>query len=150
LAGRTCERKVRKWIAEEWDNPAVELVFEAGDIGKGKLQQRLAIDRGYSPVFKPKKDRVLPDGSTEYGFVPLQAADWLSYEMSLLASRVAYKDAQIDSVRWAMNEFFSLPGHSAMGVYTIENIEQFEQNLKLSKDLLLWERSLNLKRLAAS
>lgn len=139
VAGRTCEKKLREWVTAEWKNPSteVELVFEEGDKGKGKLQKRLSDDRCFSPTFRPKKDCV-EDGTTRHGFVPLQAADWLAYELS-----VAVKNAEggklansDEDFRWAFREFLKIPGNP--GVFTVADMKQFENMLGLSKNLTEW------------
>jgi len=140
IAGRTCEKKLREWVIAEWKNPStvVELVFEEGDKGKGKLQKRLLDDRCFSPIFRPKKDFVEEDGTTRCGFVPLQAADWLAYELSVaMKNAEAGKLADSDEdFRWAFREFLKIPGNT--GVFTVEDMKQFESMLELSKNLTEW------------
>jgi hypothetical protein len=140
IAGRTCEKRLREWVIGEWKNPdtGIELVFEEGDKGKGKLQKRLADDGCFTPTFKPKKDLVGEDGKIIYGFVPLQAADWLAYELSLAVKNAeAGKLAESDQdFRWAFREFLTIPGNP--GVFTVNDMKQFERMLELSKDLAEW------------
>jgi hypothetical protein len=113
------------------------LVFEDGDRGKGKLQKRLSGDGCFSPTFKPKKD-VIEEGIISHGFVPLQAADWFAYELSLAVKNAeAGKLAESDEdYRWAFREFLKVPGNA--GVYTLGDMKQFEEMLELSKDLTEW------------
>jgi len=81
LAGRTVAKKMRIW-ASEWGGRMPELVFEAGDKGKGQLIHLLE-SQGYpSPIFRPKrtyrhkKSLVVIEGA-----VPLQAGDLLAYKL---------------------------------------------------------------------
>ncbi len=151
LAGRTCEKFARQWLVQEWTWPGkqtpVELVFEAGDRGKGKLQQRLMADFGViPPVFKPKKDTVLEDGIVLAGFVPLQAANWFAYEMNLATQK--FYDGKLESesqLRWQMQEFLRYPpGH--MGIYTPENIAEMGSMIELNKKIIEWEVATGLAK----
>lgn len=144
VAGRACEKKVREWILAEWKNHdmAIELVFEEGDLGKGKLQKRLDDDRCFSPTFRPKKDMISDGGIVRHGFIPLQAADWLAYELSV-AMRNAENGKVVESteeLRWPLQEFFKIQGDC--GVFTVEDMKQFEKMLELSKDLEKWWATL--------
>jgi hypothetical protein len=143
VAGRTCEKHAREWVISEWKNRniIVELVFEEGDLGKGKLQQRLADDCCFLPTFKPKKDTI-QNGQMRRGFVPLQAADWLAYELSLaMKNAEAGKLADSDEdFRWAFREFLRIPGNT--GVFAVDDMKEFEKMLRLSKDLTEWWKQL--------
>lgn len=150
LAGRTCEKQARQWALEEWKNPemAIGLVFEAGDRGYGKLQERLTKEKGcIPPTFRPKKDRLRDDGTIEPGFVPLQAADWLAWEVNR-ATQTFYEDKleSEDDVRWPMQEFLMLHGY--MGVYTPENIQDMEANIDVTKRITDWQVETGLIKAA--
>ena len=144
VAGRACEKRAREWVIAEWKNPnmPVELVFERGDAGQTKLQKRLADDNCFVPTFKPKLDSY-QDGLLDPGFVPLQAADWLAYGESL-AVKQAEAGKVVDSMsefRWAFQEFLGIQGNT--GVFTIQDMKQFEDMLRLSKELNEWWASFN-------
>jgi hypothetical protein len=154
VAGRTCEKYARKWVAERWTwkgkQTSVEMVFEAGDKGKGKLQKQLADDNVLFPIFKPKKDTLLEDGTIQAGFVPLQAADWLAYELNLATQK--YYDGKLESetdLPWPMQEFLSYPP-GYMGIYTSENLKEMESGLELQKKIVEWEIAAGLGKKSAA
>ena len=88
------------------------LVFEDGDLGRGQLRQRLEAD-GFGVNVRPKKD-TMKNGVLEPGFIPLQAAGILAYEISLAAKR-----ENID--RWVATELMRMPGH--IGIFTTEDVK---------------------------
>lgn len=144
LGGRTVERRVREWIKAEWTrNTPFALVFEDGDKGKGKLMQRLEEDGCSLPNFRPKKDKTLKDGTVIHGYIPLQAADWLAYEVSLATQQM--DDGKISGTpdfRWPMREFASIPG--PLGTYDAEDIRKLERGIGLIKELAFWETSAGI------
>jgi hypothetical protein len=123
LAGRTCEKQVREYVATHFtrDTPFA-VIFEAGDKGKGKLQKRIAEDSGLQATFMPKKDAIA-----------LQAADWLAYELNKMARRFADGGLESESqLRWPMREFLRYPP-GPLGVYTPEDIKEMEKKVELVK-----------------
>ncbi len=77
LGGRTCENLARHWSLKEWKAPEMKIaiVFEAGDVGQGKLRLSLIEKSGHiPPTFRPNRDTPCADGYIEPGFIPLQAA----------------------------------------------------------------------------
>lgn len=147
LAGRTCEKHVREYILQDFSTTTpFFIVFEDGDRGKGKLQKRLNED-GASPIsFLPKKDTVLKDGLVQSGFVPLQAADWLAYELNLATQR--FIDGKLESesqLRWPMQEFLRAP-FGYMGTYTPENFADMESQFKIRKEIEEWANALGLPK----
>ena len=62
---------------------------------------------------RPKKD-TMKNGVLEPGFIPLQAAGILAYEISLAAKR-----ENID--RWVATELMRMPGH--IGIFTAEDVK---------------------------
>lgn len=115
-AARACEAHARKWATTEWKHctkTRIGCVFEAGDGGQNeaKMRERLSRDYGHiPPTFRPKKDTDRGDGVIVPGFIPLQAADWLAWEVNR-----AFKDAREHGItderemRWPMQRFFSRP-----------------------------------------
>jgi hypothetical protein len=117
LAGRDCVGKLRIWQVEQrWNNVVPELIFEDGDIGKGLLSKALVRDGFSEPIFRPKKDRVMSNGSIRKGLSPLQPADWLAYEFFL-----ATKTKNVD--RWPLQQFILTPGFDAIGIIAPENLQ---------------------------
>jgi hypothetical protein len=131
VAGRLCETKVRAYMQEYYPNSkaVVELVFEDGDRGKGKLQTRLS-DGCLRPIFffKPKVDTIGQDGSLKPGCVPLQAADWLAYELSIAARNLDISDSikPISQQRWPLRQFIEMRG--ADGVMSLDEAIKFDKS----------------------
>jgi hypothetical protein len=148
LSGRTTEKHIRKWIKDEWTNTTpVVIVFEAGDLGIGTLQRRLLEDGSFPPTFRPKKDTVREDGGIEYGYVPLQAGDWLAYELSIAVRDIADgKVQEISQLRWPMQEFHHI--HGEPGLYDADNITELEKSLTTIQEINQWEKTAGLDRLA--
>jgi len=142
VAGRTCDKQVREWMRDERINAPVELVFEAGDEGRRELQLRLIADSKTVPIFRPKKDTVRKDGTTEYGFVPLQAADWLAYEIT--NAHEEFEAGRLQKFRWPFEEFNRILGEPT--TYTESNLEEMEESLQLNKSLLEWEHRTGIRR----
>ncbi len=141
LAGRTCEVQVRSWKRLERIEGHVEPIFEEGDADQEKLRRRLAHDLGYEPIFRPKKDVILADGSTRPRFVPLQAADWLAYELSLAAKKygMGELEGRLESrsdLRWPMQEFNRIQGEPV--IYGAEEIRKLESDLGLLREHGAW------------
>jgi hypothetical protein len=139
LAARTCEKHARHWLMHDpWWAPCkhmrVAAIFELGDDGQdeGKMRDRLRKDYGHiPPTFKPKKDTPREDGVIEEGFVPLQAADWLAWEINR-ATRDYFSGA-INSegqMRWPMQQFLNRPS-PYMGIYTIDELNEMNKTIDL-------------------
>lgn len=115
-AARICEMHAREWARSEWKyckKTEVACIFEAGDGGQSeaKMRERLSRDYGHIPPnFKPKKDTDRGDGVIISGFIPLQASDWLAWEVNR-----AFRDARDLGItdeykmRWPMQQFLSWP-----------------------------------------
>jgi hypothetical protein len=147
VAGRTCDRFVRKWMNEEpgFRGKPYEMVFEAGDKGKGNLQKRLSDDYKVVPIFRPQKDTTLEDGSLISGFVPLQAADWLANEVNRMAKQFPEMLESIGQLRWPMREFIQYtPGF--MGTYTPDNLKEMENGIEVQKKIIEWEKAIGLSK----
>jgi hypothetical protein len=120
LAGRTCEKQIREYVATHYTTHTEFAVhFEAGDKGKGKLQKRIAQDSGLQLNFTAKKD-----------YIPLQAADWLAYELNKMAGKFGGGDLVSESqLRWPMREFLRYPP-GPLGFYTPEDIKEMEKKVE--------------------
>ncbi|GEM_PF-3888161 len=150
LGGRTCAKYARQWVLEEWTwkdkQTQVEMVFEAGDKGQDKLQKRLVADSAIIPTFKPKKDTTSEDGIIQAGFIPLQAADWLAYELNLATQKFYEgKLEYLSDLRWPMQEFLQYPP-GYLGVYTPENLKEMESGIELQKKIIEWEVTTGLAK----
>lgn len=146
LAGRTCEYRAREWVKSEWKScpeMTIALVFEAGDQGHGKLQEGLRADSGRIPAnFRPKKDMQRDDGMIEYGFVPLQAADWFAWEVNRATKDFYGGKLESESqLRWPMQQFLGKPfGH--MGIYALDSFQRMDDVQALQKKIVSWEISI--------
>jgi hypothetical protein len=81
LGARLCCSGIRLWAQGERHTAPMEYVFEYGDEGRGMLETRMVSDGFPPPIFRRKKN-VIKDGEiVEYGYLPLQAADILAYEL---------------------------------------------------------------------
>jgi hypothetical protein len=137
-AGRTCDKYVREWARNEHITSPVQLVFEAGSEGTGELINRLFVDTKRKPIFRPKKDTVMDDGSVEHGFVPLQAGDWLAYELSDAVEK--QEAGTLKEFRWPLEQFERILGEPT--VYTESDIKESESLLNLNTQLIKWDAKI--------
>lgn len=151
LAARTCEKYARHWVWKDWRScpeMQIAMVFEAGDPGQSRLQERLRKDLGQLPAnFRPKKDTPRDDGFIEYGFIPLQAGDWLAWELNR-ATRDADKGVveSTDQLRWPMQQFLGHPMVGRLGAYTPENLQEMDKNIDLEIKIHNWEHSVGINK----
>lgn len=134
LAGRKCAGEVRRWVSREFRNSPYKLIFEDGDLHKGKLVDRLCADGFPSPVFEAKvtKDPARP------AFIPLQAADILAFEIYQAAKNV-HEPSAINCERWPLIQLDKIPGE--VGIFSRENIEELQRMLDVSVQVLMSWRS---------
>jgi hypothetical protein len=138
LASMDCTAQVLRWCRTQ---PApvfhkVRFVFEDGDLGKGNLIKRFASDLAMTPIFESKKDKASENGKIS-AFTPLQAADFLAYE--ILKGCKEMKGRQRNP-RWGLEEFMQMPGE--LGTYDRENLEALDMNHQIVKSAL--ERFKNI------
>lgn len=141
LAARTCEKHARYWLMHDpyWRScreMKVAAIFELGDEdqNQGRLRERLWKDYGHIPPnFRPKKDTLREDGQVEYAFVPLQAADWLAWEINR-ATRDFYAGLihSESDMRWPMQQFLSRPS-PYMGIYAMDELNAMNDMIDLVK-----------------
>ena len=129
----------------EWKscpNTEFAFIFEAGDQGQSKLKERLKKESGHIPAnFRPKKDTVRGDGK---GYVPLQAADWLAWELNR-ATRDFYPE-KLESesrLRWPMQQFLGRPD-GKIGIYSPDNLRDMDRMIGLENEVVAWATSLGL------
>jgi hypothetical protein len=123
LAGRCCALQVNEWATKRDFKFPIKLVFEKGDPHAGKLHHRLVEDGYQAPAFEPKKDERTPQGVLIPAFIPLQAADFLAYEIYLEVDRIAKGD-NIHPKRWALTEFDKMPGD--IGTWKEEDLKRLQ------------------------
>jgi hypothetical protein len=131
LAGRSCVADVNRWWVEREriKTPPVEHVFEDGDIGKGRLMERMSRDGYPTPDFRRKKDSYTPEGILIPAFTPLQAADFLAYELFEGTKKIE-TDGSVDNLRWPLQEFLSMTGEP--GIYEEEDLDRMGMMLNIS------------------
>jgi hypothetical protein len=127
LAARSCAADVRRWQEREKFTPPTAYAFEDGDEGRGQLEKRFLDDNLSKPVFKPKKDRTQPDGSTVSGYTPLQAADILAYELHKPHRDLLLGKPRLPKFRWALEELLRLPGEP--GYYSPKHLRDLNERL---------------------
>jgi hypothetical protein len=139
LCGRTCVADLGRWIRGDsynWaNNPAPDLIFEQGDIGRGRLE-KLLVNYGYPrPRFLPGKKPLPTKVGTIHPFVPLQASDWLAYEaFRLLMSGTPDRDLW----RWPMRQFYKMVG--VLGFWQTEHLEESKPGIEMLAEKLSHER----------
>jgi hypothetical protein len=148
VAARTCEKLARLWVMREWKScrgMEIACIFEAGDLGQGKLQDRLRKDYGHiPPSFRPKKDTIVENGDFVHGFVPLQAADWLAWEINRAARDFYPEKLESESqLRWPMQQLLRKP-EGYIGIYTLENLRKMDDMIELENKITNWEIAVGL------
>jgi hypothetical protein len=142
LAGMDCTAQVLRWCKTQ---PApefhtVRFVFEDGDLGKGKLIKRFSNDLDMTPFFEPKQDKLTEHGKIA-AFTPLQAADFLSYEILKGCKEMINRK---HNPRWGLEQFIQMPGE--LGIYDQENIEALDMNHQVAKATLEWFKNIYGKK----
>ena len=152
LAALTCEKQVRKFILSDWhgsrSDMAVRIVFEDGDQGYGDLTSWLKPGTGtIQPSRAYKKDTIQEDGSTICGLIPLQAADWLAYELGLSVRQMeSGRVKKMSDLRWPMQEFTRILGDA--GTYDTRDIKEVERKLNILTTIPDWEKETDIIKMA--
>ncbi len=134
LAGRSCGKQINEWLLSERWNTTIEMVFEEGDRDATLLHVRLVEDSYQAPIFKPKKDRRTHEGVLLPAFVPLQAADFLAYEIFLEVTRTMQNSPR--QVREPLIAFDRILGE--IGTYKVEDLKQFQNLTDITKRVDDW------------
>jgi hypothetical protein len=111
LAGRTVVADVSAYAASFHAKAFPEIIFEDGDLDKGKLIQRMKDDGYPAPSFKPKKDTSGKDGLLRPGYTPLQAADLWAYEL-FQADMKVQRDGPQAKFRWGFEQLHKISGEA--------------------------------------
>jgi hypothetical protein len=152
LAGLTCERHLRRYILKEWHGSRpempVRMVFEHGDEGFGSLCDWLTSAEGTIAVSRVyKQDTVQADGLKIPGFIPLQAADWLAYELGLSMRHLeSGRLRKYSDLRWPMQEFTRVLGDA--GTYSANEIRDVEKKLSAVENIPNWEKETDMVKLS--
>ena len=136
VAARTCEKYCRHWVMTEWKscpNTEFAFIFEAGDQGQSKLEERLKKESGHIPAnFRPK------------AYAPLQAADWLAWELNRAARDFYPEKLESESrLRWPMQQFLGRPD-GKIGIYSPDNLRDMDRMIGLENEVVTWATSLGL------
>lgn len=136
VAARTCEKYCRHWVMTEWKscpNTEFAFIFEAGDRGQSKLEERLKKESGHIPAnFRPK------------GYAPLQAGDWLAWELNRAARDFYPEKLESESrLRWPMRQFLGRPD-GKIGIYSPDNLRDMDRMIGLENEVVTWATSLGL------
>lgn len=151
LAALTCEKDFRRYLLSEWKgtnpNMPVRIVFEHGDEGFGDLEAWINSATGTIPPARAfKKDTILPSGEKVYGFIPLQAADWLAYELGLSVRQIENgRLKEMSNLRWPMREFTAIKGDA--GTYYARDIKEVERKLNILRNIPDWEKQSDIIKL---
>ena len=114
------------WIhegANEAQDSPYSLVYEDGDNGEESLRKRLMEDE-FVFSFQPKRDTVRKTGLISLGFVPLQAADILAYEVA-----TGVRDGDFE--RWPAVQLSGIPGR--IGIYEADDMPGLEERVRASR-----------------
>jgi hypothetical protein len=93
-----------------------------------------------TPLFESKRDK-LTEYRTILAFTPLQAADFLAYE--ILKGCKEMKDRK-RNLRWGLEQFVQMPG--TLGTYDRENLEALDMNHQVAKATLEWFKNIYGKK----
>lgn len=121
LAARACVADVAIWKKREnMSHVPTAYVFEEGDIGVGKLSDRMLADGHAKPLFFAKKPRVSAEGTPIEAYSPLQAADLLAYEIYKVVRDVAKAGGPVNKFRWPLEQLESIQG--VIGEFTTRDL----------------------------
>lgn len=140
FAGLYCAHQVNQWRVNEKISALPDLVFEDGDLGKGHLMDRLKKDGFGTPIFRLKKDAEI-SGRKSPAFTPLQAADFLAYEIFLANKR--WEDPNYKA-RWGMEQFHRMMGDLVK--YDSNELNLFKQDLSFSERMKEWFEKVEAER----
>jgi len=131
LCGRYCVADLARWMRGDnlkaYEVAAPDLIFEHGDIGKGKLTSLLEKRNYPRPDFRPGKRPLHTAAGVIQPFVPLQAADWLAFEafQLLLSGHTSLESRHL--WRWPMQQFERMVG--SRGLWTFETLMEVKKHL---------------------
>jgi hypothetical protein len=114
-ASLSCTQQVRQWCTDDGSPKfeTIRFVFEAGDKGQTQLEKRFRNDLKMIANFEFKFDQ-----ETHLAFTPLQAADFLAYELFL---GVKETRGRKHNPRWALLQFLQMPGR--LGIMNAGNLQ---------------------------
>jgi len=141
LASLYAISQVRKWQAHEtgFREKPIRWVFERGDAGKGLLEKAMLQAGEPIPQFEFKKDQKFPDGREEKAFTPLQAADFLAYELFQVGSKYADVPGRTSDYNYAFIDAFRLK-HGEPSYLIEDTLRGIDDVLRLQKITYEWAK----------
>ena len=122
LCSLACAERVMLWARRQYISTPIEYIYESGDPGSGQLKGHFDEMEYPAPSFKHKEDRMI--GGIFYpATIPLQAADFLAYEI-FLTKKIFRKNASPSFGR-PMHEFKDMP--EAIKLYSGDKLKELEE-----------------------
>jgi hypothetical protein len=103
-------------------------LHESGDLGSGELKPKFDEMEYPAPSFKRKEDRII-DGISYPATVPLQAADFLAYEI-FLTKKILRKNGR-PSLGRPMREFLDMP--EGIKLFSGDELKNLEKTFDFPK-----------------
>jgi hypothetical protein len=125
LCAMSCAERVKAWARRQNIKSPVEYVYESGDPGSGLLKPYMENDGFPAPQFKHKQDRII-DGVLHPATIPLQAADFLAYEI-FLSKKIVRKNGR-PALGRPIREFNEMS--EPVKIHTGERLLELEKGFK--------------------
>ncbi|HJT20109.1 MAG TPA: DUF3800 domain-containing protein [Nitrospira sp.] len=138
LCAMASAERVSLWARRQGIKTPIEYVYESGDLGSGLLKEHFD-EQGYpTPSFKYKEDRLVR-GTHYPGTVPLQAADFLAYEIFL--TKKIFRKKGNPSLSRPMRQFTDMP--EAVKIFSGSDLKNLEKHFEYPKKVRgVWRVSL--------
>ncbi len=153
VAARTCEKEARHWaLTDEWNRcPEMEIaaIFEAGDAGQGKLQERLLKRLWTVAAQFSAKERYQARGwSYGTGIHSVTGSRLVgAWELNRATRDFYEKGAQSESeFRWPLQQFLKRRPLGRFGIYTPQNFKYMDDMIALEAKIIEWEKRLALPK----
>jgi hypothetical protein len=126
LAGRICVRHANEWgLANGYEGWKIVYVFDQGTSKSGHLQQLMHREGLGDPIFGSPRD-THRDGELMEGLTPLQAADFLAYELRKIKKDDPEELWPLSDYRKSIRALVSVP--SFWGQCTKADLDSLCQN----------------------
>ena len=133
-AAGVCISRATDWQLREKIFTPVEFVFEDGDFGRGEMLKHSQQYFQFTPNLRPKKDTPNRAGIMRPGFIPLQAADFLAYEMFRACGKGSYPTYK---PRWPMEQFERMLWKN-VGIYDAPALSDYSDKMKVWEAMKDW------------
>lgn len=128
LCALACAERVKLWARRQNVKTPIAYIYESGDPGSGQLRAYFDEQEFPAPSFKHKEDRTV-DGIYYPATVPLQAADFLAYEIFLI--KKIFRKNGLPSLGRPMREFVDIP--EATKIYSGDRLKELEKTFDFLK-----------------